>query len=65
VPVVVPVKSGTRPEDVPVGLLPEDEEEEPLGSLLSEALDAPEVSVESFFLVPKLLRGYRQFQSRR
>jgi hypothetical protein len=55
VPVVTPVKRGTRPEDVPDGLLPEEEdEEEPLGSLLSEALDAPEVSVESFFLVPKL-----------
>lgn len=56
-PVVAPVKRGRRPEVVPDGLLPEDEDEEPLGSLLSEALlDAPELSVVSFFLVPKLLR---------
>lgn len=53
-PVVTPVKRGTRPEEVPVGLLPEDEGEEPLESVLSEALDESVLLVESLFLVPKL-----------
>lgn len=56
-PVVTPVKRGTRPDEVPVGLLLDDgEEPEPLESLLSEALDepVPVLLVESLFLVPKL-----------
>lgn len=56
-PVVTPVKRGTPADDVPVGLLPLllEEDEEVLGSLLSETLDESELVVESFFLVPKLV----------